>query len=491
MNNLTRYNKVLGITLCALFTTAVVLAKPAVKVVSFDDMKIKGLEGKVLPIRSCWGAIGIDPDDVVYVVFGTNRQGGVIEDCSVFMWDTKTGERKVLGSLRVKAKEQGTLAGNEPLPKGHTAMPYYNGKMFFGTQNFHEAGSGDDINTLMSRYHGSHIFSIDTKTHELFDESIYQTDNVFQRGQGFIAMAPMPWNKYVVGFSHPKGDLVLYNPDDHTRRIVKHDPDYLARPTRVVVPTSLGKIFTFHTGQKLGIYRIAEDKLEHNDQGTSMYFLNGRAISKDGRKVYLSDYRARFFTLDPVKETFKQIDAFGSTKVYALTMSLDEKKVYAMARNGICYEYNEETGKIISLVDLEALGEGGSFTGYNVTDSKGRIYFARFGGSIVQIDVSDRTGPSPYPAVSSKMNSEKLSVLRTTGAFQIRRYGNYFIVKPPASAAVSQWQATVYSMQGESLHRYHGTDSQIYLGRDDFGPGTYMVKLSGKGIYGTRMVTIP
>jgi hypothetical protein len=456
-------------TLTGVCCVAFVSAKVTVQSVSFTDMRINGLEGKVLPIRSCWSAIGIDSNDVVYVVFGTNRTGGVIEDCSVFMWDTKTGERAALGSLRVTAKKQGTLAGNEPLPKGHTSMPYYNGKMFFGTQNFHEAGSGDDINTLKKRYHGSHIFSIDTKTHELFDESIYQTDHVFQRGQGLIALAPMPWNNYVVGFSHPKGDLVLYNPEDHSAKIVKHDPGYLARPTRIVVPTSLGKIFTFHTGQKLGIYRVAEDMLEHNDQGTSMYFLNGRAISKDGRKVYLSDYRARFFTLDPIKETFSRIGEFGETKLYALTMSLDEKKVYAMARNGICYEYNEETGKIISLVDLEALGEGGSFTGYNVTDSKGRIYFARFGGSIVQIDVSERTGPSPYEGDVAAARGFRIGSIPN----RFRAFRNHVMNAVDNGAG---FEAVLYSALGRRVGSFGGSNNSAIFHHTAPSSGVYYIR---------------
>jgi hypothetical protein len=96
-------------------------------------------------------------------------------------------------------------------------------------------------------------------------------------------------------------------------------------------------------------------------------------------------------------------------------MSLDEKKLYWIPTRGTpknrLYEYDIENNEVIFLKDLNYLVDRNhverppanvvEFSGDDIRDSKGRIYFTRHtydnsgGAGILQIDVSERSGPAP------------------------------------------------------------------------------------------------
>jgi hypothetical protein len=481
---------VAAIAICVLLGTG--YAAVTMEAVTFEDMKQKNLEGNTLRLATCWEAIGIDPDDRLYVVYGNNDKGSPTEDCSVFMYDSRTGERKALGTLRKTAHEEGTLRENEPLPKGHTPVVYYKGKMYFGTQNFHEAGSGDSQSMLESRYHGSHIFSIDTETFELHDEARHMPEQCFQRGQGLIGLAPMPWNNCIVGFSHPKGDLVIYNPETHDVTINYHDPDHLARPGRIVVPTSYNKIFTFQTSQKLGVYEIGAEARRFTDESISYYFMNGRAISKDGKKAYVCDHQARLWRLGVENEKLIKIGGFGGwsnkdVRCYGLTFSLDEKKVYGITTTSELYEYDEESGEIQKLLGIGTIGEGG-FSGYNCTDSKGNIYFARHKFShpkpcgILKFDVRDRTGPSPYPSVASKRPAGE-SVKSTERAASSRVPNGSRLYTFPRACT---WVVRGYTLRGRLCFSESGRGTEVVIDRHRHSGSAGLFEIKT----GTQRITI-
>jgi hypothetical protein len=461
--------------------------------VTFEDMKQDNLEGNTLSLATCWEAIGIDPQDRLYVVYGDNNKGSPREDCSVFMYDSRTGERKALGTLRKQANEDGTLWENEPLPKGHTPVVYLNGKMYFGTQNFHEAYETQSLENLKNEYHGSHIFSIDCETLELRDEARYMPEKCFQRGQGLIALAPMPWNNCIIGFSHPMGDVLVYNPEEKKLDINYHDPDNQGRVGRIIVPTSLNKVYIFQTSRKLGIYSFDTNQRTFTEQGLSYHFMNGRAISKDGKKAYVCDYQARLWRIDMEKDELVKIGGFGgwsnnNVRCYGLTFSLDEKKVYGITTTSELYEYDEETGDITKLLDKSTIGAGG-FSGYNCTDSKGNIYFARHKFThpnpcgILKFDVSDRSGPSPYPSVCArKARRDALSQVNST----IRK-GRSIVHALPYGCA---WEVRVYSMRGEQVAMENGVGMSAAFSTEQLAKGFYFVQIRADGERVTQIAPI-
>jgi hypothetical protein len=93
-----------------ILTVSMAWGEITMKEIDFEDLKMEGLEGQTLRLAVCWGALGIDPNDVIYAAWGNNRQGGVKEDCTAFTYDTKTGERTALGTLRTVAQQDGTLS---------------------------------------------------------------------------------------------------------------------------------------------------------------------------------------------------------------------------------------------------------------------------------------------------------------------------------------------------------------------------------------------
>lgn len=89
-----------------------------------------------------WDCTGIDPNGTIYfgITVGRKDEYKGKEDFAVLSYNPDTEEMKFYGTFINTAKEAGTLEEDEQLPKGHTQFMYYNGKMYMGSQNFHDAG---------------------------------------------------------------------------------------------------------------------------------------------------------------------------------------------------------------------------------------------------------------------------------------------------------------------------------------------------------------
>jgi len=76
------------------------------KLISFDDLKPAGTS-----LDECWGGIGMDRRGNVYIGI-SDRYGEGPDDALIFRYNTRTGERKYLTSLRAISASKGNLGPN-------------------------------------------------------------------------------------------------------------------------------------------------------------------------------------------------------------------------------------------------------------------------------------------------------------------------------------------------------------------------------------------
>ena len=95
-------------------------------------------------LTECWEAMGMDPQENIYIGFVAISPNGEPQDNVIFKYNPNTGVKKCLGTLRTVAEAANNLgpcqywSQPEAIPKGHTHFPYFNGKMYIGTQSFHD-----------------------------------------------------------------------------------------------------------------------------------------------------------------------------------------------------------------------------------------------------------------------------------------------------------------------------------------------------------------
>src|SRR5262249_28763301 len=100
--------------------------------VSFDDLAPSGMD-----MQQCWNGLGMDDQGRIYIGFTSVRSDGR-EDFPVFRYDPKTGERLFLGTFLDIVAAAGNSRPGEGIPKGHTRMVFVDGKMYMGSQSFHD-----------------------------------------------------------------------------------------------------------------------------------------------------------------------------------------------------------------------------------------------------------------------------------------------------------------------------------------------------------------
>jgi hypothetical protein len=357
--------------------------------IRFQDLSEPGLnQSGDMPLGINWGAVGVDNLNQVYILFGSNKNP---EDCSLFRYNPKTEERKFLGSLRKTAKEQGTLWKGEELPKGHTPIVYLNGKMWFATQNFHEANRFTDL----SRYHGSHLFSVDVHTGEMIDHAQYFSDNVLQRGQGIICVNTMPSRNLIVGYSHPLGDVLFYNIITRKLDVVKPVGKVGQLARSMVVSDERGKVYTHYSRCDYSVTDVSTLNRETVDYTEGGYW-NGHAQSWDGKKLYVAGVNGVLYEIDAATNTATKITQMYSSRNYqfCLALSHDEKRIFSVVTDG-------PDEKKLYEVDLETkttknhgkISDKGAYTGFNARDGLGNIYFSkhtyRDNSTLVKIDLSE------------------------------------------------------------------------------------------------------
>ena len=405
-----------------------------VEFIRLDDLVLDS----PLQIQWCWNATGIDAQDRVYAVFGGPSGDSV--DCAVFQYDSRTGDKRFLGTATETLKAADNWVENEPVEKGHTHLPYLNGKIYIGTQGFHFASGANSKgmrDALNSR--GAHILAYDTATDRMLDVSRDQPDGVFFKGRGFIALSDMPSHNLLIGLTVPHGDLLLY--DDIRKKVRATVPGVkealgVTRIGRELVAADNGKIYWMYgpldpsdgPGQ-MYVYDLAAGKRNTDPIAIDPWCWNGQAKTIDGSRIYLSNRSGRLYRLDtetdglvslgeivPAAEREKKNDerfSYGPPLVQGIYLSADATRIYAIAsremqpvppsmkENGKpvrfrepigLFEYNIASGQVEEVHRFPRWNTFCYVTGSNIRDSQGNLYFAVHAGrkGLLKINVSNR-----------------------------------------------------------------------------------------------------
>ena len=382
--------------------------------ISFADLEPDGFrEGW------SWNALGVDKAGHVYLAIGYGDVGRP-NDVGVFRYNTDSGERKFLTTLKTVSQAQNNLLPGENIIKGHTRIVEMNGKIYVGSQGFH------DIFEIDPSVRGGHLYQMDVATEQWHDLSATDPDGVSIPHQGVIAVDVIPEKNLVVGFSSPAGDIIVYDLAAG-RSTVYTNPDaaqYLGRNVarHIVYLSKTNRIYTSFAGSPMqrldlnsGVYTTlpaANGEFYFGpgpgfDHGNE--FATAMAKNHDGSQVYYLSWNGDLYHFDADNETLTQLgqvstpdELANKVKVgtaFALVMSQDEKYLYtipsSMSDGSIgLYRYDIAAGAWSKLLDLTSKMKGGVFAGGEI-DSQGRIYFAHFGDEdggwvhLMQIDVNN------------------------------------------------------------------------------------------------------
>ena len=206
--------------------------------ISFDSLAPAGMN-----MQQCWNGMGMDDQDRIYIGF-TSVRGDGREDFPVFRYDPGTGEKLFLGTFVDIVDAAGNSRPGESIPKGHTRMIYANGKIYMGSQSFHDLKW--EIDSLQT-YRGSHLFAFDTISSKWQDLSAPLPGGVITEHEGIISLNILPNENLLVGLAHPSSDIVLY--DFQSNQLVKVIPGIPWKlgnpfsPEIIVAPS--GNIYTY------------------------------------------------------------------------------------------------------------------------------------------------------------------------------------------------------------------------------------------------------
>ena len=360
--------------------------------IGFDDIAPAGFT-----LTQCWNALGMDSQERIYIGFTSRRADGR-EDFAVFRYDPSTGERRFLGTFMDASQAAGNLGPAEEIPKGHARMLEIDGKMYMGSQGFHDLKAAIDT---LPNYRGSHLYAYDLSRGNLQDISRPLPGGVVTEHQGLIALSHAPGSDLLVGLAHPSSDIVLF---DHkhgwVQQIVPGIPWRLGNPlSREVVVTRKGKIYTYRgtedPAQRDEAHRIwvydwkskASSETSHTATGG---FWNGKTSTRDGATIYLATVNGELYKPDVETEVFTHLGHFLPRQEYAagvrvnslygISLSADEKRIYGIphrsrSSGSNLYSYEIATGAVTMVGELEPA----IYTGSHLRDSRGNIYFARFG----------------------------------------------------------------------------------------------------------------
>ena len=366
--------------------------------VAWAEINFYDLAPEEIVLQQCWNGMGMDDQGRIYIGFTSKRTKGG-EDFAVFRYDPASGEKVFLGTFVEAAKAAGNLQEGESIPKGHTRLIFADGKMFMGSQGFHDLKwEIDDL----PKYRGAHIFSFDTQTNEWEDLAARLPEGVILKNQGIVAMGILPKQYLLVGLAHPHSDLVLYNyRTNHVQEIIPGIPWKLGNPlSREVIIAPSGRIFTYRgtedpkqRNEKHSVWVYDPQTGKMTDTGFEMTqgFWIGQTETRDGSKIYVSTTNGQLYEFDTASEKFKDLgyllpekDVAAGRKItfmYGVTLSPDEKSLYyipAVLENpegtGELYAYDIESGQVRFVQQMLP----GIYTSGDLRDEE-NIYLAHFG----------------------------------------------------------------------------------------------------------------
>ncbi len=347
--------------------------------------------------------MGIDDQGRIYIGFTSTRADGR-EDFPVFRYDPKTGKRLFLGTFLDSVAAAGNAYNGENIPKGHTRMIYANGRMYMGSQSFHDLKQ--EIDSLTT-YRGSHLFAFDAALGLLMDLSPALPDGVVTKHEGIISLNILPQEHLLVGLAHPSSDIVLYDyQNEQLVKVVPGIPWKLGNPlSREIIVAPSGNIYTYRGTEVVSqlnethsvwVYNIHTGEMKDTGFQMTRGFWVGQTQKRDGSKIYISTVGGELYEFDVASETFKDL-GYELPKTdnriieysYALTLSPDETKLYYVPSiiqkpggtaglgnvgSGELYYYDLATGQVVFVQQLPI----GIYTSADLRDSK-NIYFSHFG----------------------------------------------------------------------------------------------------------------
>ncbi len=315
---------------------------------------------------------------------------------------------------------------DEYVSKGHTDIVYMDGKMYMGTQPYHAP------NKDLSAYRGSHLLAYDIEKGQLMDLSKDLSGGIVQEDRGLLAVAAMPDRDYIVGYGNPTGDLVFYN--TKTGAIDKVVPGLHKNGniTRVIIPTADGKLYFSWGWDQMYVYDLETDQVQGTGSPGGKPFWNGWAKTNDNALVYIADPEGTIYELNTQAGSLSTLGNMGSN-ILGLALSADENLIYSIINSGgyKLVRMEAKTGKTsVAYSFPDNFGKGTyTFTGNNVRDSKGNIYFARhqnndkntdgrYDAELVKISFNN-TLPVNVPPIADKINNFSTLVKNEYDTIQI------------------------------------------------------------------------
>jgi hypothetical protein len=409
------------------------------------------------PLKSTWNSVGMDPDENIYVVFGdekgsvaknSNVTGNNYSDAALCKYSVKNGTYEAISSLVDVLKAENNWKPGEFVEKGHSQLPYMDGKIYIGTMEFSSLeGEREKVMSEMKKYRGGHLLSYEVKTGSFKDLSKNLPGSVLFPGQGLIALDPLPEFNYIVCLSSPRGDIALYNikTGNFDRIIPGVDSELGNIIYREVISTPQGKIyFGFHDiKNKCGRLYVHDINTGETKKLPDLpeSIINGLVKTRDRKQYYAITQKCDIISINTVTDEVKVIgnlipehdmaELAGESivpKCCGLFISPDGKKlfgfpmkkhelestaakdkkaplvkVYAGMRAMGIYEFDLKTLRSTKIFDFtRALAEEkspqkyltGYLTGSNLIDRKGRLYLARNGKvGLIEVDLSSRIDP--------------------------------------------------------------------------------------------------
>ena len=380
---------------------------------SIDDPTYINSFSKLVPaakyiISESWMASGYDSvSDTVFVGFTAKRpdmlnaKSEQIEDFALFAYSPTGGTVIFIDSFIEASKRAGNYLENEEIPKGHTKLVVVDGKVYMGSQSFHDFKEKSVADATLSDYRGAHLYCYDIAKKTLTDLSQSMSGGVVLKNEGIIALSYMPSRRLLVGLTHPRSNLIFIHVDTHKvvrnatgipwankgenyvsrEVVVSGDRVYMARGTECYwIPSTYTDSFYVY------YHDYAANKTVKTSEQYNGGFWNGQATTKDGRYTYISTVYGQLYRLDNKSYAFNWVGDMnpGNTDIialYSISLSPDDKRVFYIPSfyptAGLA-EFNLETKQVKF---LKTGLHDGIYTGNSIVDKHGNYYFVHFGSN--------------------------------------------------------------------------------------------------------------
>ncbi len=396
-----------------------------VDIIDFSEVTPRGET-----LSEFWHGTGIDHNGIVYVAIGNGKErSGLPGDVLIFSYDTKSGEKRFLNSVRQILREEKNLGPNEHWPhaegvaKVHSDIFEHNGKMYFSTHDHHSLEN-------IEKHRGGHFISYDLATGKFNDLSKNDSRGISIVHEGIIAMNILREEDKLVGWTFPNGNVLLH--DLNTGRTTKYGrglpENQRSNVGRVVIATNQGDVFAAYAYGAAPDYLFKLDRkagrLVPTDSRFSNGFFVGMAVASGGKTIYLANTIGLLYRFNVRAEKLEDLGSIltkervarGETvrRLGNLTLSRDERKLFTIPRTTSSgdgalhlYEYEIQSGKKTELGDLSSVLRGSNSSGNGLMDGSGYMYLPfsirsnraneNRSSGLVRIDVRDRVRASIVP----------------------------------------------------------------------------------------------